>query len=264
MNPDGTVIAATANVAGQPALYTLAPGSTSPHPAPGAPGHGDEQVIAQRYVIGTQPVVVYAGGSTELLGILTNDIQGHLLYVVPLVLLGSVGVSWLLIGRTLRPVERIRAEAAEITGSDLHRRIPEPDSDDEIGRLARTLNTMLDRLEASAARQRRFVADASHELRTPSRPCAPRWRSVSPTRTWPPGPNWRAVPWPRPPGCNAWSTHSCCWPAPTTTPCCATASRSTSPRSPGPRSTRRRRGSPSSRTPPARCTSSATPTSSPG
>ncbi|MEU6098316.1 HAMP domain-containing sensor histidine kinase [Streptomyces sp. NPDC047079] len=65
------------------------------------------------------------------------------------------------------PVERIRAEAAEITGSDLHRRIPEPAGDDEIGRLAHTLNTMLDRLETSAARQRRFVADASHELRTP-------------------------------------------------------------------------------------------------
>ncbi|WP_164836163.1 HAMP domain-containing sensor histidine kinase [Actinacidiphila soli] len=61
----------------------------------------------------------------------------------------------------------MRAEAAEITGSDLHRRIPEPVGQDEIGRLARTLNSMLGRLESSAARQRRFVADASHELRTP-------------------------------------------------------------------------------------------------
>ncbi|MEY9962693.1 signal transduction histidine kinase [Streptacidiphilus sp. MAP12-16] len=168
VDSSGTVLAATANIAGQPALYTLPAGSTTPQPAPtSAGGRGDERVIAQRYVSGTTPVVVYAGGSTHLLGILTSDIQGHLLFVLPLVLLGAVAISWLLIGRTLRPVERIRAEAAEITGSGLHRRIPEPDSNDEIGRLARTLNTMLDRLQDSAVRQRRFVADASHELRTP-------------------------------------------------------------------------------------------------
>ncbi|MER5540643.1 sensor histidine kinase [Streptomyces mirabilis] len=168
VDSSGTVIASTANVAGQPALYTLPAGRTTPQPAPGSSsGRGDERVIAQRYVTGTEPVVVYVGGSTQLLAYLNHDLQGHLLYVLPVVLLGAVGVSWLLIGRTLRPVERIRAEAAEITGSDLHRRIPEPGSDDEIGRLTRTLNLMLDRLEWSADRQRRFVADASHELRTP-------------------------------------------------------------------------------------------------
>ncbi|MEZ0110483.1 signal transduction histidine kinase [Catenulispora sp. EB89] len=163
----GQVVAATQNVAGRPAMYTLAAGSTSPKPSPSLVGHEDEQVAAQRYVVGSTPVVVYAGGPTRLLSILTSDIRGHLLYAVPVVLLGAIGISWLLIGRTLRPVERMRAEAAEITGSGLHRRIPEPDGDDEIGRLARTLNIMLGRLETSAARQRRFVSDASHELRTP-------------------------------------------------------------------------------------------------
>lgn len=167
VDSSGTVVAATENVADRPAMYTLAAGSTSPKPSPTLVGHGDEQVVAQRYVVGTTPVVVYAGGPTRLLSILTSDIRGHLLYAVPLVLLGAIGISWLLIGRTLRPVERMRAEAAEITGGGLHRRIPEPDGDDEIGRLARTLNVMLGRLENSAARQRRFVSDASHELRTP-------------------------------------------------------------------------------------------------
>ncbi|MBF9066645.1 sensor histidine kinase [Streptacidiphilus fuscans] len=162
----GEVIASTSNVAGESARYTLSPGTTTPVPSPSL-GPVDERVIAQRYVEGTRPVVIYVGGSTQLLSLLTSDIQGHLLYVLPLVLIGAVGVSWLLIGRTLRPVERMRAEAAEITGSDLHRRVPEPESNDEVGRLARTLNTMLDRLETSASRQRRFVADASHELRTP-------------------------------------------------------------------------------------------------
>ncbi|MFF7884105.1 sensor histidine kinase [Streptomyces sp. NPDC020794] len=168
VDSSGTVISATANIAGQPAFYTLPAASTTPEPAKtSASGRGDERVVAQRYVTAGEPVVVYVGGSTRLLSYLTKDIQGHLLYVLPLILLAAVCVSWLLIGRTLRPVERIRAEAAEITGSDLHRRIPEPGSDDEVGRLTRTLNGMLDRLEASADRQRRFVADASHELRTP-------------------------------------------------------------------------------------------------
>ncbi|MGW0966635.1 sensor histidine kinase [Streptomyces sp. NPDC002516] len=166
VDDSGRVVASTANVAGQSARYTLPPGSTSPrHTA--AAGQADERVIAQRHIAGHTPVVIYVGGSTELLSLLTSDIKGYLFYVLPLGLVCAVGVSWLLIGRTLRPVERIRAEAAEITASDLHRRIPEPASDDEIGRLARTLNTMLARLDASAGRQRRFVADASHELRTP-------------------------------------------------------------------------------------------------
>ncbi|MEU0966806.1 HAMP domain-containing sensor histidine kinase [Streptomyces sp. NPDC005917] len=164
----GTVVAATANVQGQPARYTLPAGSTRPQPIPGqGTDDGDEHVVAQRYVAGTTPVVVYAGGSTRILSIVTHDLQGHLLFALPLVVLGALGMSWVTIGRTLRPVERIRAEAAEITGSDLHRRIPGPTGDDEIGRLAGTLNSMLDRLEDSSTRQRRFVADASHELRTP-------------------------------------------------------------------------------------------------
>ncbi|MBD0691167.1 sensor histidine kinase [Streptomyces sp. CBMA123] len=166
VDQSGQVIASTANAAGQPARYTLPAGSTAPVPAPSRAA-ADERVIAQRYMEGSTPVVIYVGGSTELLSLLTSDIQGHLLYVLPAVLIAAVGVSWLLIGRTLRPVERMRAEAAEITASDLHRRIPEPGNDDEIARLARTLNTMLGRLETSAEQQRRFVADASHELRTP-------------------------------------------------------------------------------------------------
>ena len=61
----------------------------------------------------------------------------------------------------------MRAEVAEITAQDLGRRVPVPERDDEIGRLATTMNDMLDRLQHSAERERRFVADASHELQSP-------------------------------------------------------------------------------------------------
>jgi signal transduction histidine kinase len=77
------------------------------------------------------------------------------------------GVMWLVIGRTLAPVERIRQQAEAISGRDLHHRVLEPVQLDEIGRLARTVNEMLARLQDSAERQNRFVADAAHELRSP-------------------------------------------------------------------------------------------------
>jgi signal transduction histidine kinase len=79
----------------------------------------------------------------------------------------ACGTVWLVVGHALRPVGQIRGAVTAITSADLSLRVPEPGTDDEIGRLASTMNDMLARLEDSAARQRRFVADASHELRSP-------------------------------------------------------------------------------------------------
>ena len=75
--------------------------------------------------------------------------------------------GWIVAGFALRPVERMREEAAAISLSEPDRRLPVPATDDELARLARTLNSMLDRLQRSFERERRFVDDASHELRTP-------------------------------------------------------------------------------------------------
>ncbi|HEY9408727.1 MAG TPA: ATP-binding protein [Jiangellaceae bacterium] len=77
------------------------------------------------------------------------------------------GLSWIGIGRALRPVEGLRAGAEEISGTAALDRLPVPEADDEIRRLATTLNDMLARLESASARQRAFVADAAHELRSP-------------------------------------------------------------------------------------------------
>ena len=74
---------------------------------------------------------------------------------------------WWLVGKTLEPVESIRRQVTDIGEKNLHERVPVASRDDEIARLAHTMNEMLDRIEASAIRQRRFVADASHELRSP-------------------------------------------------------------------------------------------------
>ncbi len=91
-----------------------------------------------------------------------------IMYVAVPALIALVALAaWYFAGRTLKPVEAIRAEAEAITGSTIHRRVPEPKTDDEVGRLARTMNAMLGRLDESSQRQRQFVSDASHELRSP-------------------------------------------------------------------------------------------------
>jgi len=83
-------------------------------------------------------------------------------------LVGLVALAaWWTVGRALHPVERIRAEADAISASTLHRRVSEPGTGDEVHRLSRTMNAMLERLQGAATRQRQFVADASHELRNP-------------------------------------------------------------------------------------------------
>ncbi len=90
-----------------------------------------------------------------------------LLVGLPLLIILIAVITWVVTGKALRPVESIRAQVAAINGNQLSKRVPEPESNDEIARLARTMNAMLERLEHSRDRQRRFVSDASHELRSP-------------------------------------------------------------------------------------------------
>lgn len=96
-----------------------------------------------------------------------NILVAALAVSIPVVTALLALLVWWLTGRVLRPVESIRREVAGIRGDDLHRRVPTPESEDEIALLASTMNQMLDRVQVATERQRRFVADASHELRGP-------------------------------------------------------------------------------------------------
>jgi signal transduction histidine kinase len=90
-----------------------------------------------------------------------------LFIVFPLLVAALAAVAYRVIEATLRPVESLRRSAEEITGAGASARLPVPRGQDEVHRLAVTLNGMLDRLEAGRVRQREFVGDAAHELRSP-------------------------------------------------------------------------------------------------
>jgi len=127
------------------------------------------------YRVAVEPAVAPNGDVTYVLAAASIAPVDEAIGIVRRVLLVSVPAllalvalaSWRITGRALRPVDQIRRQVGEISATALHRRVPEPDSDDEVAQLARTMNEMLDRLEVSAERQRRFVSDASHELRSP-------------------------------------------------------------------------------------------------
>ncbi|MER5255626.1 HAMP domain-containing sensor histidine kinase [Streptomyces sp. NPDC002855] len=113
-------------------------------------------------------LTVYAGASLAAQQSAVSTALTSMLIGFPLLLAVIAGVTWLVTRRALRPVDAIRSEMAAITASeDLARRVPEPDTHDEIARLATTTNETLAALQSSVERQRRFVADASHELRSP-------------------------------------------------------------------------------------------------
>jgi len=161
----GNVLAASRNIDGEPELTDAAPGSTLDLPVSPVDDGTFRVHIHQTDTDGALTVIV--GRSLEDADAATATVAWSLLTGIPALVLIVGATTWIVVGRALRPVDAIRAQVADIGGTDLHRRVPTPPADDEIGRLATTMNEMLDRLEAASDRQRRFVSDASHELRTP-------------------------------------------------------------------------------------------------
>jgi signal transduction histidine kinase len=168
----GVVLSSSANFAGRrPVLGRPAGGSQKVHLVSNLPvrdEQGDDfRIVTTVVPTSTGPVAVNAGESLESAYEGLAAVRRILVIGLPVMLL-LVGVTtWHVVGRALRPVDDIRREVADISAHDLSRRVPQPATDDEVGRLAETMNAMLDRLEWFTDRQRRFVADASHELQSP-------------------------------------------------------------------------------------------------
>jgi signal transduction histidine kinase len=165
MTPAGAVVAASPNMAGKPAVVRLAPGESAEVVTP----LDDDEFVAVAESAQTSDglrIVLVARALIDVLDT-TTVITRLLIIGLPLLVAVVALTTWFAVGRALAPVEAIRREVDEISAAQLHRRVPQPKRDDEIGRLAATMNRMLERLENARNSQRRFVSDASHELRSP-------------------------------------------------------------------------------------------------
>ena len=160
----GQVVAASHNIAAGPAIAgRIGPARTVYLSVDDAPFR-----LLSRAVLGPGgSSTVHVAASLDVVDESVAVLRRSLSIAVPAVAAALAALVWALVGRTLRPVEAIRAQVAVLSGADRARRVPEPGSRDEIDRLARTMNSMLDRVEDASLRQQRFTADASHELRSP-------------------------------------------------------------------------------------------------
>jgi len=169
---DGRVLAASLHDAVAHPLATVRPPPGRFHTETverlgGGVGTDDEYRLLALRGTGTDPPVVYVASGLDAVDH-NVAVLSRLVFLGLPALLALVALSaWLAVGRALRPVEAIRGEVADISARDLDRRVPQSGAGDEVDRLAQTMNAMLDRLEASAERQRRFVADSSEELVAP-------------------------------------------------------------------------------------------------
>ena len=178
---DGRVIASTSDIEGQGPITTIdaKPGEVmvitlakldQSDDDQDQVGEGDDDgpfLTAITGIDDATPAKVIVAASLAAVEDTAAALIPRLVGGIPLLAIVVAATTWMLAGRTLRPVRAMTAEADRITVTDLGRRIPLPAPDDEIRQLGETLNLMLDRLERSVARQRRFVANASHELKSP-------------------------------------------------------------------------------------------------
>jgi signal transduction histidine kinase len=161
----GRVVAASPNVAGRPPVARLAPGESARVAVPVDDDDFLAVAVAADSPQGPRTVLV-AHALADVLE--STQLVTRLLAVGwPVLVLVVAAATWWLAGRSLAPVEAIRRRVATISAADLSERVPRPAGTDEVSRLADTMNRMLDRLQRAQDGQRRFVSDASHELRSP-------------------------------------------------------------------------------------------------
>jgi signal transduction histidine kinase len=161
----GEVVASSSNVRGLPPVARLPPGASATVDVPIDNDDFVAVAVGATTPQGRRTVVV--ARALDVIGDATRVVTELLVVELPALLLVVAVSTWRVVGLALAPVDAIRAEVDAISAAALHRRVHLPAADDEVGRLARTMNRMLDRLEQAQTRQRRLVSDASHELRSP-------------------------------------------------------------------------------------------------
>lgn len=162
----GDVIASSTNVRGQPPVDMVTDAAEITVRQTSGDSE-DFRLFVTRQNTPAGPITIAVGTTLADLE-RTLEVTLWALLVSGIALTALAGAAtWIVVGRALRPVDSMRAEVAEISVTDLDRRVSQPTTDDEIRLLADTMNDMLARLEAGTRAQRDFVSAASHELRTP-------------------------------------------------------------------------------------------------
>lgn len=172
LRPDGSVVTSSEALRSDSVLtseqFARAAGALTYFDAGQVRGiEGDARLLARPVQTEDGRFVVVAGASTGDRAETLSNLVSTFAIGGPIALLLASALGYALATLALRPVEAMSARAARITLEHSGERLPIPAADDEIGRLGRTLNEMLARIEASIDRERAFVADAGHELRTP-------------------------------------------------------------------------------------------------
>jgi signal transduction histidine kinase len=171
VNARGQVLASTANITKLKTPFAPLPSQTRlfVRDLSGLPiDTGERLAVASVSVkADSESLVVLAAVPLDVADAADGRIVRVLIIAFPALLALTALVVAMMARRALRPVDQIRTQVATISTSDLSNRVPVPRGNDEISRLAKTMNEMLGRLQHSTEQQRRFVGDASHELRSP-------------------------------------------------------------------------------------------------
>ncbi|GAB7072044.1 HAMP domain-containing histidine kinase [Mycobacterium hodleri] len=164
----GTVVRRSASAPQVPLVDASSIGTTL---RIGLPDHaspdGDMRISGQTVDAWGEPYTILVGAGSEAVESTVKTVLVLLAGAAPIVMVVAGAVTYVLVARSLRSVDAIRTRVADISTSDLSERVPVPANYDEISALAVTMNEMLGRIEAGHDAQRRFVGDASHELRSP-------------------------------------------------------------------------------------------------
>ncbi|MCU1556233.1 MAG: hypothetical protein JWN09_228 [Microbacteriaceae bacterium] len=171
VDSSGAVVASTANVTGEAPVLPHPPSqrqttTTTITDSPLDTGTAF-RIVAEPVTLQSGPGWIYVAASLGQVDSAVTQLRTLFIIGLPVVVSVVAVIAWLAVRQSLGPVENIRRRAAAINASDLSQRVPVPPGTDEIALLATTMNDMLSRIEMAATRQRQFVGDASHELRSP-------------------------------------------------------------------------------------------------
>ena len=171
INAQGRIVAASAGADRLVPLLPAAQAEAAARTQTGVPldgrPYGLPESLRVAAVPGKRGEIVIAAVSYDAVNDTLVTVAHALLFGTPALLLLMIWVSWLITGSTLRPITALRRGAEQVTATGVPRGLPVPEARDEVHSLAVTLNDMLSRLEAAQQRQRQFVSDTAHELRSP-------------------------------------------------------------------------------------------------